>query len=32
LIYADEFPEDPKDGELAEEWGLHVGRPFYVVS
>jgi len=32
LIYADEYPEEPKKGELNEDFGLYVERPFYVVS
>jgi hypothetical protein len=32
IVYADEYPEDPKKGELNEFFGLYVERPFYIVS
>jgi hypothetical protein len=32
IIYADEYPEEPKKGELNERFGLYVERPFYIVS
>ena len=32
IIYADEYPEEPKKGELNEEFGLYVQRPFYIIS
>jgi hypothetical protein len=32
VIYADEYPEEPKKGELNEDFGLYVERDFYVVS
>merc|ERR1711881_84437 len=32
LIYADEYPEEPKKGELNKQFGLYVERPFYIVS
>jgi membrane carboxypeptidase/penicillin-binding protein PbpC len=32
IIYVDEYPEEPKKGELNEDYGLYVERPFYVVS
>jgi hypothetical protein len=32
LIFADEYPEDPKKGELNQDLGLFVERPFYIVS
>jgi hypothetical protein len=32
LIYADEYPEEPKKGELSKEWGFYIERPFHVVS
>ena len=32
IIYADEYPEEPKKGELNKEYGLYVERPFYVVT
>ena len=32
IIYADEYPEEPKKGELNKRFGLYVERPFYVVS
>jgi hypothetical protein len=32
IIYADEYPEEPKKGELNKDFGLYVERPFYIVS
>jgi membrane carboxypeptidase/penicillin-binding protein PbpC len=32
IIYVDEYPEEPKKGELNEDFGLYVERPFYVVT
>jgi hypothetical protein len=32
VIYADEYPEEPKKGELNEKFGLYVERPFYIQS
>lgn len=32
IIYADEWKGEPGKGELNEEFGLYVERPFYVVS
>jgi hypothetical protein len=32
IIYADEYPEEPKKGELNKEFGLYVDRTFHVVS
>jgi len=32
IVYADQWPEEPKDGELNKDFGLLVNRPFYVVS
>jgi hypothetical protein len=32
LIYADEWPEDPKPGEMNEDFGLIVEKDFFVVS
>jgi hypothetical protein len=32
LIYADEYPEEPKKGELNKEFGLYVDRNFHIVS
>jgi len=32
IIYADEYPEEPKKGELNEDFGLYVERPFYIVT
>jgi hypothetical protein len=32
IVYADEYPEDPKKGELNKDFGLYVERPFYIVS
>jgi hypothetical protein len=30
IIYVDEWPEEPKKGELNEDYGLYVERPFYI--
>jgi len=32
VIYADEFPDEPKKGELNEDFGLYVDRTFYIVT
>jgi len=32
IIYADEYPEEPKKGELNKDFGLYVDRTFYIVS
>jgi hypothetical protein len=32
IVYADEYEEEPKKGELNEKFGLYVERDFYVVS
>jgi len=32
IVYADEYPEDPKKGELNNDFGLYVERDFYIVS
>jgi hypothetical protein len=32
IIYADEWKGEPGKGELNEEFGLYVERPFYVIS
>jgi len=32
IVYADEYPDEPKKGELNKDFGLYVERPFYVVS
>jgi len=32
IIYADQYPEEPKKGELNKDFGLYVDRTFYVVS
>lgn len=32
IIYADEYPDDPKKGEFNEKYGLYVERPFHIVS
>lgn len=32
VIYTDEHPADPKDGDYSKEWGLHINRDFYIVS
>lgn len=32
IVYVDEWKGEPGKGELNEEFGLYVERPFYVVS
>jgi len=32
VIYVDEYPDEPKKGELNEDFGLYVERDFYIVS
>jgi len=32
IIYADEWPQEPKKGEFSPEFGLYVERPFYIIS
>jgi hypothetical protein len=32
IVYVDEYPEEPKKGELNEDFGIFVERDFYVVS
>jgi hypothetical protein len=32
IVYADEWKGEPGKGELNEEFGLYVERPFYIVS
>jgi hypothetical protein len=32
IIYADEMPDDPKQGEMAKDWGMKVDTSFYVTS
>lgn len=32
LIYVDEYPEEPKKGELNKDFGLYVERDFNVIS
>ena len=32
LIYADQYPEEPKKGELNKDFGLYVQRDFNVIS
>jgi hypothetical protein len=32
LVYADEWKGEPGKGELNEDFGLYVQRPFYIVS
>jgi hypothetical protein len=32
IIYVDEYPEEPGKGELNEDFGLYVERPFYIVT
>ena len=32
IVYVDEYPEEPKKGELNSDFGLYVDRSFYIVS
>lgn len=32
VVYTDEHPADPKDGDYIKEWGFHINRDFYLVS
>ena len=32
LIYLDQYPEEPKKGELNKEFGLYVERDFNIIS
>jgi hypothetical protein len=32
VVYADQWPSEPKKGELNPEFGFYVERPFYIVS
>jgi membrane carboxypeptidase/penicillin-binding protein PbpC len=32
IVYADEYPEEPKKGELNKDFGLYFERPFYIIS
>jgi hypothetical protein len=32
IVYADEYPQEPKKGELNNDFGLYVERDFYAVS
>lgn len=32
IIYADELPPDLKKGDFNEQFGIHIERPFFVVS
>jgi len=32
VIYVDEYPAEPVKGELNEQFGLYVERPFYITS
>jgi len=32
IVYADEYPEEPKKGELNPDFGLYVQRDFFIVS
>jgi hypothetical protein len=32
LVYVDEVDADPKDGELAAEWGFKINRDFFLIS
>jgi hypothetical protein len=30
IVYVDQYPEEPKKGELNEDFGFYVERPFYI--
>ena len=32
IVYVEDWPEEPKKGELNKEYGMYVERPFYIVS
>jgi len=32
IVYVDEWPEEPKKGEMSPKFGLYVERDFYIVS
>jgi hypothetical protein len=32
IVYVDEYPEEPKKGELNSDFNLYVERPFHIVS
>jgi hypothetical protein len=32
IVYADEYPKEPVKGELNEDFGLYVERPFYIAT
>jgi hypothetical protein len=32
IVYADEMPDEPKKGDMVEEWGLKANVPFYLQS
>jgi len=32
IIYVDEYPEEPKTGQMDKTWGLRVGTPFHIKS
>lgn len=32
IVYADEWPEEPKKGELNPDFGLYVERDFYITT
>jgi hypothetical protein len=32
LVYVDEMEADPKDGDLAAEWGFKINRDFFLIS
>jgi len=32
ISYVDEMKPDPKKGQMCDEWGLYVDRPFFIVS
>jgi len=32
IVYADEYPDEPKKGELNKDFGLYVERPFFIMS
>jgi hypothetical protein len=32
IVYVDEYPEEPKKGELNQDFGIYVERDFHIVS
>lgn len=32
VVYVDEMETDPKDGDLAKEWGFKINRDFFLIS